>query len=364
MDIPRILFVSMTRQTEQLYLDPSVRYRCFNFAEDIRVLGGIADVISPQKFEKEMIDYYDYFIFHRPWNGDNKLGLILKEIRSQHKSFHADYDDLIFAVKYALESSIFLNGRASKHDTIKIFKKNFNAFQLFDHFTVSTDLLAEQIVRLNPKAMVNVIPNGLSRSLLKSLGLFDEKQHTAKKAVSPRQVISYFPGTKSHDCDFAYIKDVLIKFFKRHRNFYLFIAGLLDCNEKQFPSGSIFLQEHKPYRDFFKSAANAHINIAPLVPNNIFNGCKSSLKFFESGVWGVPTIASPIGDYNRFADSKGLMLPSTLDEWEYCLELLTDAKEYENATNGLQEYCINRCLSSNSTHLLIKTMNNGRESKL
>jgi hypothetical protein len=360
MDRPSILFVSQTSQIEQPYLDPSVRYRCYNFAEDIQTLGGIADVVSFQRFQMEMIDCYDYFIFCRPWNGNNKLSTILELLNKKNKLYHADYDDLIFAVEFALESSIYLNRVCTETETIKIFEENYEVFRLFDYYTTSTEPLAKEISRLNPKSKVTVVPNGLSRLLLASFGLLHQN-HSRKINNWPIRVISYLSGTKSHNLDFEYVKDVLIAFLKRHRDFYLMIAGPLDIDERQFPRDSLFRKEVMPYRQFFESASRAYLNLAPLKLNNKFNECKSSLKFFESGIWGVPTIASSIGDYKRFSDSKGLKLVNSLNEWEECLEMLVDTKEYEKATRGLQEYCMKNCLSSSSTDKLLYLVNHRRK---
>jgi len=355
-----VLFVSQTSRNEQPYLDPSVRYRCYNFAEDIRDIGGTADVVSLQKFQIEMIDSYDYFIFHRPGNGKAKLADILKEMRRKNKRFHADYDDLIFAVEYALESSIFLKKVKTRTETMRIFKDNFAAFRLFDRFTASTEPLAKEINRLVPEAEVEIIPNGLSTLLLKSVGL-GGNDNCAKKNNHRRRIISYLSGTESHKLDFAYIQDVLAGFLRRHPNFSLMIAGPLDFDEKLFPKHSVFRQRYKPFKEFFKSASKAYINIAPLKPKNKFNECKSSLKFFESGVWGVPTIASFIRCFERFSDSEGLKLAVSLKEWEEHLESFADTKEYEKATLGLQEYCMENCLSSSSTNKLLNFISHGRK---
>ena len=139
------------------------------------------------------------------------------------------------------------------------------------------------------------------------------------------------------------------------------MAGPLDFDEKLFPKHSVLCQRHKPYRDFFRSASRAYLNIAPLKPNNKFNECKSSLKFFESGIWGVPTIASSIGCFKRFSASKGLKLAVSLNEWEEHLETFVDTKEYKKATRGLQEYCMKNCLSSSSTDKLLYFINHRRK---
>jgi hypothetical protein len=352
LDTLKVLFISQTVRVDQPYLDPSVRYRCYNFAEDIRALGGIADVVALQKFQLGMIDLYDYFIFHRPGDGKVKLYEILNEVRQQNKGFHADYDDLIFSAEHALQCSIYLNKIKTKTETLHIFNKNRSAFDLFESFTTSTKPLAQKIQCLAPKTSVKVVHNGLSSSLLRSYGFHINSKWTHRAAL-PRRVISYLSGTTSHNCDFAYIEEILIHFLKKHREFCLCVAGPLEFNVELFPKDSVYRQRHKPFREFFRSASDAYFNIAPLMPNNAFNECKSALKFFESGIWGVPTIASPIGDFKRFSDCEGLQLPESRKQWKESLERLAEPGEYEKATQGLSEYCLSNCQSHSSTNRLL-----------
>ncbi len=353
MKIPRILFISHTQRIKQPYLDPSVRYRCYNFGEYMRFQGGIADVISLHEFRNELIDYYDYFIFYRPSQRVTNLAIILEKMREKNKFYHADYDDLIFAVEYALDCPYYL---INKRETLEMFQDYHDTLKLFDHFTVSTEVLYKEIHKIKSNAKVEIIPNGLSYLLLRSLGLI-KANHNIRTTMTSRNMISYFPGGISHDRDFAYIKDVLIKFLERRRDFYLLVGGSLNFNIKEFPRDSVIRQIHLPYRSFFKSIGQAYINIAPLLLNNRYNECRTSLKFFESGIWGVPTIASCIKDYERFSDCKGLKLAKSIAQWEEYLETLTDINNYEQSIIGLHEYCINNCLSKKSTLKILSLIN-------
>ena len=351
----RVLFISQTARVDAPYLDPSVRYRCYNPAEEFVKCNVIADIVAQQRLTLEMLDNYDAFIFHRPYGGDEKLELFVEKIRSQNKFLMADYDDLIFAPKYALHSSIYINKVRTEMQTKAIFNANYKGLCFFDYFSVSTEPLKQQILELRPDANVFVIPNGLSVKLLQSL---DIKQN--ETTDSPLKVISYLSGTASHNKDFAFVASALSCFLNEKKEYRLGVFGPLEIEEGVISPFSLIRFPHKNYREFLSSISRTYINIAPLAPNNIFNECKSGLKFFESGIWGVPTIASPISDFKRFSDSAGLLLAHDENEWTLCLQKLSDPAFYSEATKSLREYCLENCLATQPALTLLNHLNMAR----
>lgn len=340
----RILFVSQTARVEAPYLDPSVRYRCYNPAEVMREHGVIADVVAQQKFRDEFIDLYDGFVFHRPYGGDAGLFAWMAQIERAGKIAFADYDDLIFAPDYALQSSIYLNKVRTEVQTKGIFLNSFRGLKIFKNFTVSTEPLKRHILALMPDANVHVIPNGLSENFVRS---FDEKKvDPGQKLRQEHYIISYLSGTASHNRDFASITDMLGSILSTHKQYRLAIAGPLELLQDDLPRNSYFRLPYREYRDFFSNISSAFINIAPLSADNAFNECKSGLKFFESGIWGVPTIATPIADFQRFKTSDGLLLPEDIEGWRKLLIDLLDHDFYCKCVNGLQEYCKVHCMAT------------------
>lgn len=341
----KILFISTTNRIERPYLDPSVRYRCYNPAQDMRENDHLADVVSFHKFTLEMIRLYDVFIFHRP-PYDGKLEAAIAIIENNNKKYFADYDDLIFAPDYALESSAYLSGRATKDEIFYIFEKNYYAMKLFKNIFVSTDPLQKVIKELHPTANVNIIHNGLSSNWL---GLM--KNFTRHKKPMIKK-ITYLSGTTSHEHDFKSITPVLLKFLREHSDIQLVIVGplILDSELKVLKN-----VVHKNYVDYNKLPniiMDSWINLAPL-DENIFNQCKSSLKFYESALFGVPSIVSRTPDFERFHDGS-IMIADNEDEWLAFLNKMLDEEVYENISKGLKKYSISNCMSSIQSKNLIK----------
>jgi len=88
---------------------------------------------------------------------------------------------------------------------------------------------------------------------------------------------------------------------------------------------------HYPYsyKDFsaFFQTQSADIFIAPLV-DNLFNRCKSPLKFFEYSALGAPGVFSRLETYSdTVSHGKNGLLASSLDEWTDCLIQLIENDE-------------------------------------
>lgn len=335
----KFLYISTTGRLERPYLDPSVRYRCYHPAEDLTMKGYVADVIAFHAFEVDMIKHYDIFVFHRP-PYDPKLEMALALLEKYGKIYFADYDDLIFAPEHALQSSIYLTGRADKNKTLEIFRKNYKAMKWFKNFTVSTEPLKKILLKLNPSADVSVIHNGLSSSWLSRVKNF------AATPESRIKRISYLSGTKSHDHDFAVVTDVLKNELKCKEQLELMIVGPLEYNRESF-GNKLFHLNYVEYKNLPQLIAKSWLNIAPL-QENIFNRCKSGLKFFESGAFGIPSIVSPMPDFERFGEA--VIIAKTETDWQIQLDkLYNDESHYRQKSIEVRQYTLNNCRSVRET---------------
>lgn len=331
----RFLFITNTSRTDRPYLDPAVRYRCYNVASDLENLGHFADVLPLSGLRMEMINNYDVIIFHKP-PYNNTVEAAVDLARKRGVRVIADYDDLIFDEKNAFYSSLYLTGRASKKIVLDIFRRNHTALQMFDEVIASTVPLADEIKTSNSRAEVYVVHNGLNETWIQS---------SFKKYSNPSipGQISYFCGTKSHDHDFELIEDVLSDFLIENKKATLNIVGPLTFREEIFPKGQIRKTRAVAYEELPKLIMQSWINIAPLA-DNLFNRCKSGLKYFEAAAFGVPTIASPFPDMVRFSDS-GIRLAANRDEWKDSLGALFEEGDRRLIELNEMEYVKKNCMS-------------------
>lgn len=340
----KFLFISNTSRIQRPYMDPAVRYRCYNPAYDLEKIGHSADVVAFANFKIDMLDNYDVLVFHKP-PMNYIVEATVELVRKRGKIAIADYDDLIFDKKNALESSLYLTGRASKKSVIDIFKRNHKALCFFSHVTVSTVALAEQVRLSHPGVTVGVIHNGLNRPWVEASRL------RFRKRPVPGQ-ISYFCGTKSHDHDFQLVEDVLAEFLAEKPNASLHIVGPLEFNRSKFSEKQLRTTKAVPYEALSPLIMQSWISIAPL-EDNVFNRCKSGIKFFEAGAYGVPTIASPIPDMQRFSQSD-IVLAETSAQWRDGLMGFMDEENRCKSSENVKRYSLEECHSSIQTDAFLQ----------
>lgn len=185
-----------------------------------------------------------------------------------------------------------------------------------DLVAVSTPELRDVLVDYN--ANVVVLPNYLDDSLwsLRPPG-------TSQGALT----IGYM-GTYSHRPDLEYVAPVLARLAERYpqRVRFHFWGPQPPTSLRSLPQVEWTPFISHSYEEFavYFQTQSADIFIAPLV-DNLFNRCKSALKFLEYSALGVPGVYSRIAPYERVVEhGRNGLLASTLDEWEACLVRLIE----------------------------------------
>ena len=345
----KILYVSHSNRSGYLYQDPSVRYRCYNFAEELVRAGNKADVCHFEKFEDDFIDRYDVFVFHKP-KFSSSLVKLLEKLKTNTKLAIADFDDLVFDERYAEESSLFLSARGSLKNVIRLHREYHKALRLFVNVTVSTTPLKTIVQKTHPGANVRVIHNGLSSRWVRQGRYMYQKNYEDK-------MIGYFPGTSTHHYDYKIVEPALVRFLEKHKDIRLLILGPLKIDEKEYDSQQLLLFPAVSYEQLPYWIKQCWITIAPL-QQSLFNHCKSGLKFFESAIWGVPLIATAIPDLIRcdtelhFAeDERGW-----LDQFEM---MLADAP-YTKISKKIENWTIEHCMAQNQLPQWLEFVNQRR----
>jgi hypothetical protein len=315
----KVLFVSTTGRLSRPYFDPSVRYRCFNIAENLSKSGDYCRVMTSDYFIKNDVDEFDVYVFHRPPFSPVFINKI-QELQDAGKVVIADYDDLTFDIENALNSSLYKTGRATQREVLNIFSRNAAALGVFTNFTVSTVSLAKRLKELCPSCNVTVIHNALT-----------EKYKTICDQIRFNEPIErvkgrfgYFSGTKSHDKDMEFISSALAESCNRDSGREILFVGPIDIPGIVSENCNTVTNPLVGYHEMIKLLCTCEVVIAPL-ENSFFNGCKSGLKYFESAYAGCNVVATPIPDITRF-ESENLYLAESIEEW--VVELDSAASEF------------------------------------
>lgn len=309
----KILFVSNTGRLNRPYFDPSVRYRCFNIAEQLSKTGDYCRVTTSEYFINNEVEEFDVYVFHRPPFSPVFISKV-QDLEESGKVVIADYDDLTFDIENALNSSLYKTGRATQREVLNIFSRNAAALSVFNNYTVSTTALADRLKELCPSCNVTVIHNALTE---KYKTICDQiRLNEPIERVKGR--IGYFSGTKSHDKDMEFIASALAESCHQGTGREILFVGPIDIPDVVAENCKTVTNPLVGYHEMIKLLSTCEVVIAPL-ENSFFNNCKSGLKYFESAYAGCNVVAAPIADIARF-DSVNLYKPETIEEWTIALD--------------------------------------------
>lgn len=341
------------RHVAYFYENPdnsTFRYRVYNM---IQVLSEARPAISAAYFCQreidrldEVINAADVLVVCRSRYTD-KLNDLIARAQSRNKRVFFDIDDLVFNPDY-----VHLVLRTLDQDCThpKAWDHWFAymgrlgaTLRLCDRAIVTNDFLACQLKRYADKP-VSVIPNFLNREqMLASLPVFQEKQRR-QFARTDDIHLGYFSGTPTHNQDFDIVSDALLRVLDTDPRIRLLIVGFLDLKGPLRSHMSRI--EFHPLQDFValqRLIGSVEINLVPL-QHNVFTNCKSELKYFEAGIVGTVTIASPVFTLvNAIRDGENGYLAKSFewdDKLQHCLDRLdVYAEMAENAfVDSRQKY--------------------------
>jgi glycosyltransferase involved in cell wall biosynthesis len=318
----KFLYVSFSKRGIRYANDASARYRCIYQAIKQRSEGNSADIIHAQDLGRIDLKQYNVIIFHRP-RISGLLTRTLRKLKNTPTRPVADFDDLLFRPDLAKYSPTVLMGKQTLRNARAEATAALKALQLFKYCQMSTTGLIERAREAHANCDYKLLPNQLP----------DYEKPTEYLNPDERlehKIIRYLPGTSNHAANLAAAEDALLSYLATHFDTKLEIIGDIELSEKMHQNPQVSLKPFVPYYELAESIRTSWVTIAPLIKNP-FNHCKSALKFWESGIHGVPVIASGNSDTQRFV-GKGLLTPSSSREWTEALETLRNETNYQEAS--------------------------------
>ena len=238
---------------------------------------------------------------------------LVDKCRSYNKKLIFDLDDLLFELpEYHYDRQ--------KHRFAPYLLPIYYAIQEADLVTVPTRTLKEYVSSINENVLV--LPNYLDDQLWKA--------KSSKENNSGKIIIGYI-GTVTHFKDLESISHILINLLDKFEGkVELKIWGFEPpedlCKHPNISYNSLFYVSYPAFAKWFQTVT-LDIAIAPLI-DNLFNKCKSSLKFLEYSINGISGVYSDIETYNSVVvDGDNGLLAHSPEDWEVALyELIENAE--------------------------------------
>ena len=199
-----------------------------------------------------------------------------------------------------------------------------------DLITVPSTYLREYLLAYNPN--IEVIPNYLDDSLWQLRTPIINKD-------TQRPIIIGYMGGHSHSPDLLMVQPALIQLVEKYSQERIRFQfwGIEPPEELAFYAKvDWFPPPSKRYSDFanYFQQQEVDILIAPLC-DNLFNSCKSSIKFLEFSAIGAPGVYSRVTPYAEIIENeKEGLLAATTEEWVSMLSRLIESAELRSRIIG------------------------------
>lgn len=357
-ETPHILFVSGEAHT------PGHYYRVVRLAQAAARGGATTTVVTVEELGRNLqqLGRADLvFIWRATWSHD--LGALVEAARAGGAPVVFDIDDLAFDP--ALARTEIIDGIRSQ---------GFTEFGVAEHFTRTRETLALADICTAPTLFLAdrlrecgkptfLLPNTFDEEVLQRSRLAVRRRRAAPSDGLVR--IGYATGSKTHQADFAQCAEAVADVLRTHPNARLVLFGWSDRPAEtqvltidEFPAfagleSQIEWRRMVPLDQLPDELARFDVAIAPLEVGNVFCEAKSELKFFESALVDVPTVASPTAPYrNAIRDGETGFLAADAQGWREALTRLVEDADLRRRVaraayhDALETFGPERCVDS------------------
>jgi glycosyltransferase involved in cell wall biosynthesis/SAM-dependent methyltransferase len=331
------------------------RYRCEHQAEQLVSYGFTTDVAYFDRVDCDaVLNSYQCFLLHRVPHRMT-VERFIRKAEELGKPVIFDIDDLVFD-EDRLGYIRALEGRSPQE--VQLYRDNVKqhhrTLSLCRFAVAATEPLRAAVQRTFPHIRCFINPNGLNDIQLKQA---DQALQINKLGADQQIVrIAYLSGTPTHNRDFKECVRALERVLETYAYARLMLVGHLDSGE-EFARFGERIEFHRPvpWQDLPRLIRRVDINLAPLELDNPFTECKSSLKYFEAALLGVPTVASDLEPYRKsIAHGENGYLCRTEEEWFRCISCLIEDPNLREKMGSMarKDALINWTTRAGAHHLL------------
>lgn len=188
--------------------------------------------------------------------------------------------------------------------------------QNVDLVTVPCQTLADQVRKVTAKPVV-VLPNLLQKTTYEEFRDYQPFADTSEIRI-------LYSCSESHLEDFKFIVPILSWIGKLYPNVRILTNGNLNFtyHEPNFKGKSLHISRTS-YGSYYSLLRRyqPHIFLAPLL-DNIYNKCRSDLKFQQASLLKCAFLGSDVGVYNRLRPETGLLTSNYKVTWLWNLRKL------------------------------------------
>jgi len=347
-NLERVLIVG------DFHIPQCVRYRIEQKIEQLKAAGKDVATLSWTELggQQNTLAFYDTVIFYRV-PAEVQVLKAMAQVNAAGKLSIYEIDDLLFDPAYppAIET---YGGYLDLNVYLQILKGmgSFNAAARCCRFGLaSTRPLAEQLQGLVFGGHCYIHRNGLD-----SLNVLKPKSPDPEKQTLD---IFYGSGTMAHNSDFIdLVLPALARILEQYPQARLIVAGYLRLPspfKKRFAGQIKTIPPVNNVKVYWSMLEQADINLAVL-HDDLVNGCKSELKWFEAACLGIPSVMSGTANYRDVVrEGEDGLLAVTADDWYENIKWLLDRPE---CRQQLAEAAQQRVLEEYSVPHLAKNITN------
>ena len=275
------------------------RYRVYNMVQSLNSLGnGISAAYfigTDEPHLDEIFSGADCIVICRT-KISQRLAHAMSMAKNLGKQLVFDIDDLLFDPVYMHLVLNTIDADLSREDVWQNWYGDCARFSATlmqcDRAVTTNAYLAEKMAKSSGKN-VSVIPNYLNEAQLQLSRIMYKQKQASEFNYSKPLLLGYFSGSSTHNQDFALLTDAFIALFEKYPDLKLRVVGMLDLDKRlKSYADRIEILPLQNILSLQKCIAEVDINLVPLQVN-VFTSCKSELKYFEAGITGTISIASP-----------------------------------------------------------------------